>query len=53
MPIHWGLFDLALHDWTQPIESVFGVEGLKLWAPTPGVPTEVVRDQQIRSTWWR
>jgi L-ascorbate metabolism protein UlaG (beta-lactamase superfamily) len=53
MPIHWGLFDLALHDWTQPIESVFAVEGLKLWAPTPGVPTEVVRDQQIRSTWWR
>jgi L-ascorbate metabolism protein UlaG (beta-lactamase superfamily) len=53
MPIHWGLFDLALHYWTQPIESVFAAEDLKLWAPTPGLPTEVVRDQQIRSTWWR
>src|ERR1035438_236732 len=23
MPIHWGLFDLALQPWTKPIESVF------------------------------
>ena len=23
MPIHWGLFDLALHPWTEPIESMF------------------------------
>jgi len=53
MPIHWGLFDLALHHWLQPIESVSAVEGLKLWSPTPGVPTEVVRDQEVRSDWWR
>jgi L-ascorbate metabolism protein UlaG (beta-lactamase superfamily) len=52
MPIHWGLFDLALHGWRQPIESVFAVDDLKLWSPTPGVPTEVVRDQEVRSTWW-
>jgi L-ascorbate metabolism protein UlaG (beta-lactamase superfamily) len=53
MPIHWGLFDLALHPWKQPIESVSAVEGLKLWSPTPGVPTEVIRDEEIRSDWWR
>jgi L-ascorbate metabolism protein UlaG (beta-lactamase superfamily) len=53
MPIHWGLFDLALHPWRQPIESVVAVPGLKLWSPAPGVPTEVVRDQEIRSDWWR
>lgn len=22
MPIHWGAFKLALHDWTDPVESV-------------------------------
>lgn len=53
MPIHWGLFDLALHPWQQPMESVTGVEGLKVWSPTPGVPTEVMGEEEIRSDWWR
>jgi L-ascorbate metabolism protein UlaG (beta-lactamase superfamily) len=53
MPIHWGLFDLALHSWTQPIEKVSSVEGLRLWSPTPGVPTEVVQEVELRSDWWR
>ena len=29
MPIHWGLFDLALHPWLEPIETMAGVEGLR------------------------
>jgi hypothetical protein len=53
MPIHWGLFDLALHPWQQPIEYVVAVKDLKMWSPTPGNPTEVVRDEEIRSNWWR
>ena len=56
MPIHWGLFDLALHAWTQPIERLVEIaeaEGLKLWAPKPGVPTEIVRGVEMRSDWWR
>jgi L-ascorbate metabolism protein UlaG (beta-lactamase superfamily) len=53
MPIHWGLFDLALHAWTKPIESVFAVEGLKLWSPTPGIPSDIVSGEEIRSDWWR
>jgi len=53
MPIHWGLFDLALHPWQQPIETISAVEGLKLWSPSPGVPSEVVRSEEIRSDWWR
>lgn len=53
MPIHWGLFDLALHAWQQPIESIVGVEDLKLFSPTPGTPTEVVPGQEVRSDWWR
>ena len=53
MPIHWGLFDLALHPWQQPIEWVVAVEDLKMWSPTPGVPTEVIRGAEVRSDWWR
>ena len=53
MPIHWGLFDLALHHWKQPIERVFAVKDLELWSPEPGTPCEVVQGQEIRSEWWR
>jgi L-ascorbate metabolism protein UlaG (beta-lactamase superfamily) len=53
MPIHWGLFDLALHPWRQPMEHIVAVKGLKIWSPTPGVPTEVLPGQEVRSDWWR
>jgi L-ascorbate metabolism protein UlaG (beta-lactamase superfamily) len=53
MPIHWGLFDLALHPWAEPIETVFAMKDLKLWSPEPGMPSEVVAGQEIRSEWWR
>jgi L-ascorbate metabolism protein UlaG (beta-lactamase superfamily) len=53
MPIHWGLFDLALHAWRQPIERIFALDGLKLWSPEPGTPTEVLAGAQLRSEWWR
>jgi L-ascorbate metabolism protein UlaG (beta-lactamase superfamily) len=53
MPIHWGLFDLALHPWTQPIEKIWPVEGLKLWSPEPGLPSDVIAVEELRSEWWR
>lgn len=56
MPIHWGLFDLALHAWRQPIERMFELadeKGIRLWAPKPGRPTEVTKDVELRSDWWR
>ena len=53
MPIHWGLFDLALHHWTQPIESLIAVNDVRLWSPTPGIPSEVIAGEEIRSEWWR
>jgi L-ascorbate metabolism protein UlaG (beta-lactamase superfamily) len=56
MPIHWGLFDLALHEWRQPIQRLFEVaadENISLWSPEPGLPTEVIRDVEVRSEWWR
>ena len=56
MPIHWGLFDLALHAWRQPIERLLELASekeIKLWAPEPGRPTEVVPGVEVRSDWWR
>jgi L-ascorbate metabolism protein UlaG (beta-lactamase superfamily) len=56
MPIHWGLFDLALHAWRQPIQRLLEVaeaKGIKIWAPEPGRPTEVVMGTEVRSDWWR
>ncbi|HEX4156213.1 MAG TPA: MBL fold metallo-hydrolase [Acidobacteriaceae bacterium] len=55
MPIHWGMFNLALHGWRQPIdrlEKVAQGDGLVLWTPEPGVPTEVVRGRTTGSRWW-
>jgi L-ascorbate metabolism protein UlaG (beta-lactamase superfamily) len=53
MPIHWGLFDLALHGWRQPIQRIFAEKDLKVWTPEPGRPTEVERGVVLRSEWWR
>lgn len=56
MPIHWGLFDLALHGWRLPMERMQQIadeRGIKLWAPEPGRPTEVVPGIEVRSEWWR
>ena len=56
MPIHWGLFNLALHAWREPMERIMElapVEGIRVWSPTPGVPTEVERGVGLLSDWWR
>jgi L-ascorbate metabolism protein UlaG (beta-lactamase superfamily) len=56
MPIHWGLFDLALHAWRQPIQrltELADTNGLKLWSPQPGRPTEIVPGTALRSNWWQ
>lgn len=55
MPIHWGLFDLALHGWKQPIErlgELAAEQGVALWSPEPGRPTEVVKGEAVQSAWW-
>jgi len=55
MPIHWGLFNLAMHAWRQPIERVNRVADerrIRLFAPEPGVPTEF-RGEAMRSEWWK
>ena len=55
MPIHWGLFNLAFHDWYQPpqrITELAGAAGLPLWLPQPGAPTEFTGAEH-NTLWWR
>jgi L-ascorbate metabolism protein UlaG (beta-lactamase superfamily) len=55
MPVHWGLFNLALHGWREPIErmvEIAGSEGIQLWSPDPGKPTELERGVEMCSRWW-
>jgi len=56
MPIHWGLFDLAMHGWRQPIEQMLEIASekeIKLLSPSPGAPTEIVAGVEVLSDWWR
>ena len=53
MPIHWGTFNLAPHAWYEPIERLLEYakeDGIQLFAPTPGEPTEVKKEAV--SGWW-
>ncbi|WP_246052992.1 MBL fold metallo-hydrolase [Leptospira semungkisensis] len=54
LPIHWGLFALASHSWTEPIERVMAkakeLEVIVL-TPKPGESTEPDLDQK-HSIWW-
>lgn len=54
VPVHWGLFDLALHGWTEPIERVLVAaeqEGVTVAAPRPGESVELGALQPT-VRWW-
>jgi L-ascorbate metabolism protein UlaG (beta-lactamase superfamily) len=54
LPVHWGLFDLALHGWTEPIERVLvaaEVEGVRVAAPRPGDRVEPAALGPV-TRWW-
>ena len=39
LPVHWGMFDLALHGWTEPMERVLAAAasaGVRVASPRPG-----------------
>lgn len=55
MPIHWGLFNLALHGWREPIErmqQLAAQDGLTLFTPEPGLPTEPRTASPPAAHWW-
>ncbi len=56
MPIHWGAFKLALHDWTDPIERVVRkADELQIPLVTPeiGEPILIEELPGHTGTWWK
>jgi L-ascorbate metabolism protein UlaG (beta-lactamase superfamily) len=52
--VHWGLFDLALHGWTEPIERVLAAadaQQVKVASPRPGESIEPSAPA-VRTRWW-
>ncbi|WP_457330129.1 MBL fold metallo-hydrolase [Rhizobacter sp. P5_C2] len=54
MPVHWGLFALAHHGWTEPVERVLAAadcQGVSVLTPRPGQSVEPGRDP-MPGRWW-
>ncbi|MCA9605398.1 MAG: MBL fold metallo-hydrolase [Myxococcales bacterium] len=54
LPIHWGLFDLAYHGWTEPIERTIAAADAAeapMVSPRPGQPFEPAHPP-ARQRWW-
>ncbi len=54
MPVHWGLFDLALHGWTEPIERTLveaASRGVAVVMPRPGEMFEPA-NLPAPERWW-
>jgi L-ascorbate metabolism protein UlaG (beta-lactamase superfamily) len=54
LPVHWGMFDLALHGWTEPMERVVVAAeraGVRVASPRPGGMVEPARVTGVER-WW-
>jgi L-ascorbate metabolism protein UlaG (beta-lactamase superfamily) len=55
LPVHWGTFALALHDWDQPAEALVALgpqKGADLLMPRLGEPVEPAHAHVV-TPWWR
>ena len=56
IPVHWGLFKLAHHTWTEPVERVLAgarCTGLAVLTPRPGEPIEPAgMSPAATPKWW-
>jgi L-ascorbate metabolism protein UlaG (beta-lactamase superfamily) len=54
-PIHWGTFNLAFHEWSEPAERVLAAAtaaGVPLVMPRPGESVEPASPPAV-DPWWR
>lgn len=55
LPVHWGTFNLAIHAWDEPAETLLALapaQGAKLVMPRLGEPVEPARIERV-DPWWR
>lgn len=54
-PVHWGTFDLGLHPWAEPAETLIALaeqRGARILTPTIGAPFEPALVEGP-TPWWR
>ena len=54
LPVHWGLFDLAYHGWSEPIERVLAAAeriDVTVVTPRPGASVELSDVYRV-DRWW-
>lgn len=55
IPVHWGTFNLALHDWSEPVDRLWAeakARDVRLAVPRPGERV-VVDDPPAVDGWWQ
>ena len=55
LPVHWGTFDLALHAWDEPAETLLSLSssrGARVLTPSLGRPFEPAHTEGP-NPWWR
>jgi L-ascorbate metabolism protein UlaG (beta-lactamase superfamily) len=55
MPMHWGLFTLAYHGWTEPVERAWAeaaAKQVRIVTPKPGEPFDPTTPTEPSSRWW-
>ncbi len=53
LPVHWGTFNLAMHDWDEPAEVLLqAANGAPLLMPELGAAVEPSRSGAL-TPWWR
>jgi L-ascorbate metabolism protein UlaG (beta-lactamase superfamily) len=55
IPVHWGTFNLAVHDWTDPVDRVWAeakARGVRLAVPRPGERVDVDAAPSVDG-WWQ
>jgi L-ascorbate metabolism protein UlaG (beta-lactamase superfamily) len=55
LPVHWGTFNLAMHAWDEPAETLLALAptyGAEIVMPRLGEPTETSRVGAVEP-WWR
>jgi len=56
LPVHWGTFNLAIHAWDEPAETLLRLapeRGAELVMPLLGEPVEPARVAPLVNPWWR
>jgi L-ascorbate metabolism protein UlaG (beta-lactamase superfamily) len=55
LPVHWGTFNLAIHAWDEPAETLLALSqqaSAQLVMPQLGAPAETARLDEV-DPWWR